>query len=122
MKKTHKKTQNEKSSMKINGWVEEIRDLGGIKFLELHTPEGNIQVTVDKKQVSNDLFNSLLFLDSLVNPAVMNVRSMIRQNNLIGFMMYNLQSHIQDKRQAKLAFNEHFYLTSPKFFSLLHPL
>lgn len=56
MKKTHIKTQHEKRSMKINGWVEEIRDLGGIKFLSLHTPQGNHQITLVKGKVPEDLF------------------------------------------------------------------
>lgn len=59
MKKKHKKTQNEKSSMKINGWVEEIRDLGGIKFIDLHTPDGNHQVTLPKGKVSDQLFKMI---------------------------------------------------------------
>jgi len=42
--------------VEINGWVEEIRDLGGIKFIDLHTPHGNHQITLVKKKVSEDLF------------------------------------------------------------------
>jgi len=55
MKEIHKKTEHEKSSMKINGWVEEIRDLGGIKFIDLHTPQGNHQITLVKGKVSDEL-------------------------------------------------------------------
>jgi len=56
MEKTHKKTEHEKSSMKINGWVEEVRDLGGIKFIDLHTPQGNHQITLVKGKVPENLF------------------------------------------------------------------
>ncbi len=42
--------------IKINGWVEEIRDLGGIKFIDLHTPQGNHQITLIKNKVPEDLF------------------------------------------------------------------
>src|SRR3972149_7409898 len=34
------------------GWVQEIRDLGGIRFIILQDREGTIQVTVPRKRVS----------------------------------------------------------------------
>lgn len=43
--------------MQINGWVEEIRDIGKLKFLILHTPEGKYQVTIHKEKISKDVFN-----------------------------------------------------------------
>jgi len=45
--------------MRFNGWAEEIRDLGGIKFIKLHTPSGDIQVTVPKEKVSRDVFEKV---------------------------------------------------------------
>ncbi|PJB74515.1 MAG: aspartate--tRNA(Asn) ligase, partial [Candidatus Aenigmarchaeota archaeon CG_4_9_14_3_um_filter_37_18] len=43
---------------KFNGWVEEIRNLGGIKFISLHTTDGNRQITLVKKNTPEALFKS----------------------------------------------------------------
>lgn len=39
----------------IFGWVKEIRDLGGIRFLILRDREGSVQVTIPRKKVSKEL-------------------------------------------------------------------
>jgi aspartyl-tRNA synthetase len=39
------------------GWVQEIRDLGGIRFIILQDREGTIQITVPKKKVSNEVLS-----------------------------------------------------------------
>ena len=39
------------------GWVQEIRDLGGIRFIILQDREGTIQVTVPKKRVSPEVLS-----------------------------------------------------------------
>ena len=39
----------------IFGWVKEIRDLGGIRFLILRDREGNVQVTIPRKKVGKEL-------------------------------------------------------------------
>ncbi len=44
--------------MQINGWVEEIRDIGKLKFLIVHTPEGKYQVTIHKEKVPKDIFKT----------------------------------------------------------------
>ncbi len=33
------------------GWVQEIRDLGGIRFIILQDREGTIQITIPKKRI-----------------------------------------------------------------------
>jgi aspartyl/asparaginyl-tRNA synthetase len=37
------------------GWVQEIRDLGGIRFIILQDKEGTIQLTVPRKKVSPEV-------------------------------------------------------------------
>ncbi len=37
----------------IFGWVQEVRDLGGIRFIILQDREGSIQLTIPKKRVSS---------------------------------------------------------------------
>jgi nondiscriminating aspartyl-tRNA synthetase len=39
------------------GWVQEIRDLGGIRFVILQDREGTIQVTIPKKKVSPEVLS-----------------------------------------------------------------
>jgi len=39
----------------VFGWVKEIRELGGIRFLILQDREGNVQVTVPRKKVSKEV-------------------------------------------------------------------
>ena len=39
------------------GWVQEIRDLGGIRFVILQDREGTIQVTVPRKKVSPEVLS-----------------------------------------------------------------
>jgi nondiscriminating aspartyl-tRNA synthetase len=41
----------------IFGWVQEIRDLGGIRFIILQDREGTIQVTVPRKKVSPEVLS-----------------------------------------------------------------
>ena len=39
----------------IFGWVQEIRDLGGIRFIILQDREGTIQVTIPRKKVTSEV-------------------------------------------------------------------
>ncbi len=37
------------------GWVQEVRDLGGIRFIILQDREGTIQITIPKKRISPEV-------------------------------------------------------------------
>ena len=63
--------------MKINGWVEEMRDLGGIKFIKLHTISGDIQVTLPKKKVSKALFDKV---DKITRQSALSITGKLRKN------------------------------------------
>ncbi|MEM3703697.1 MAG: aspartate--tRNA(Asn) ligase [Candidatus Bathyarchaeia archaeon] len=39
------------------GWVQEIRDLGGIRFIILQDREGTIQITVPRRKVDSEVFS-----------------------------------------------------------------
>lgn len=39
------------------GWVQEIRDLGGIRFLIMRDREGTIQITIPKKKVASEVLS-----------------------------------------------------------------
>ncbi|MBN1786334.1 MAG: aspartate--tRNA(Asn) ligase, partial [Candidatus Methanofastidiosa archaeon] len=46
----------------VKGWINEIRNMGGIKFIILRNRDGLFQVTIPKKKVGEDLFS---MVDSL---------------------------------------------------------
>ncbi len=43
----------------VNGWVQDIRNLGGISFLTLRDRFGTLQVTMPKKKIEPELFKTL---------------------------------------------------------------
>lgn len=43
----------------VNGWVQDIRNLGGISFLTLRDRHGTLQVTMPKKRIDPELFEAL---------------------------------------------------------------
>ncbi|AFK22463.1 aspartate--tRNA(Asn) ligase [Pyrococcus sp. ST04] len=42
--------------VKVAGWVQEVKDLGGIKFVWIRDREGIVQVTAPKKKVDPEIF------------------------------------------------------------------
>ncbi len=54
----------------IFGWVQEIRDLGGIRFIILQDREGTIQVTIQRKKVSVEVLSKSVALQKRYSVAV----------------------------------------------------
>jgi aspartyl-tRNA synthetase len=52
--------------MRIEGWIEDIRDLGKIKFIILHTPHGDYQITCKKDILENFEILKILTLQSAI--------------------------------------------------------
>ncbi|BAA30117.1 aspartate--tRNA(Asn) ligase [Pyrococcus horikoshii] len=50
--------------VKVAGWVQEVKDLGGIKFIWIRDREGIVQVTAPKKKVSQEIFKLIPKLNS----------------------------------------------------------
>ena len=48
-------TKDEKIS--IAGWVQQVRNLGGLRFIQLQDRTGIVQVVLPKKKVSEEIFN-----------------------------------------------------------------
>jgi aspartyl-tRNA synthetase len=63
--------------MKIDGWCEELRNLGGIKFIKLHTISGDVQITLPKKKVSKELFDSA---DKITRQSAISVTGTLKKN------------------------------------------
>jgi nondiscriminating aspartyl-tRNA synthetase len=61
------------------GWVQEIRDLGGIRFIILQDREGTIQVTVPKKKVSAEV---LAKSDALQKRYSIGVKGTVKKTNM----------------------------------------
>ena len=63
--------------MKLQGWVHEIRNLGGIKFIKLYTPSGEIQITLPKKKVPPEVFKKV---DEITRQSVISVEGVLKKN------------------------------------------
>jgi nondiscriminating aspartyl-tRNA synthetase len=63
--------------MKFQGWVEEIRNIGSIKFIKLHTVEEDLQITLKKEEVDKQLFDSI---DKITRQSAIIVEGDIREN------------------------------------------
>ena len=61
------------------GWVQEIRDLGGIRFIILQDLEGTIQVTIPKKKVEHEV---LAKSDALQKRFSIGVRGTVRKTSM----------------------------------------
>ncbi|MFQ6051742.1 MAG: aspartate--tRNA(Asn) ligase [Candidatus Hydrothermarchaeota archaeon] len=47
------------SNVSVTGWVHEIRDLGGIKFIVLRDRSGFIQITAPKQRIDSKIFEKI---------------------------------------------------------------
>ncbi len=63
------------SEVLLTGWVHEIRDLGGIKFIVLRDRTGFIQITAPKEKISSDIFEKI---DDLHREDVIGVKGKVR--------------------------------------------
>jgi aspartyl-tRNA synthetase len=64
------------NSVKVAGWIEDIRNLGSIAFIILRDREGTLQITVFKKE-SEELFKKLV---SLPRESVISVKGLCKEN------------------------------------------
>lgn len=61
------------------GWVQEIRDLGGIRFIILQDREGTIQVTVPRKKLSGEVLSKS---DILQKRYSVGVRGVVKKTDI----------------------------------------
>jgi len=61
------------------GWVKEIRDLGGIRFLILRDRKGNVQVTIPRKKASKELLEKS---DALQTQYSIGVKGIVKKTTM----------------------------------------
>jgi nondiscriminating aspartyl-tRNA synthetase len=74
------------------GWVQEIRDLGGIRFIILQDREGTIQVTILKKKVEPEV---LAKSDALQKRYSIGVRGIVKKTSMTPRGIEVLPNHIK---------------------------
>ena len=62
----------------IHGWVQDIRNMGGIAFLQLRDRYGVIQVTMPKKKIDPELFEALT---GLARESVVSITGEVKESN-----------------------------------------
>jgi len=65
-------------TVEIKGWVQDIRNLGGISFVILRDRFGTIQVTLPKKKIDPGLFESLT---TLSRESVVSITGEVKESN-----------------------------------------
>ncbi|MBS3052747.1 MAG: aspartate--tRNA(Asn) ligase [Candidatus Aenigmarchaeota archaeon] len=63
--------------MEVRGFVDEIRDLGGLKFIKLNTSNGYLQITVKKKEVSKDVLDKV---EKITRQSVISVQGELKKS------------------------------------------
>ena len=62
--------QTDGQEVTLFGWVQEIRDLGGIRFIILQDREGTIQITIPKKRIAPEVLGKSDLLQKRFSVAV----------------------------------------------------
>lgn len=75
----------------LYGWISEIRDMGGIKFIILRNRRNLYQITLPKKKVSEELFS---YVDSLNKEDVIRVEGTQQESRARDFSTEMIPSNI----------------------------
>ena len=62
----------------VHGWVQDVRNLGGISFLTLRDRHGTLQVTMPKKKIDPELFEKLT---KLPRESVVSITGDVKESN-----------------------------------------
>lgn len=65
------------STITISGWVHQIRDLGGKKFIVLRDGSGVIQITISKSEASREVMEAV---DSVTLESVVQVKGVVKED------------------------------------------
>jgi aspartyl-tRNA synthetase len=67
------------SEVTLFGWVQEVRDLGGLRFIILQDREGTVQVTIPKKRVSPQVLTKSDFLQKRFS---LGIKGTVKKTNM----------------------------------------
>ncbi len=81
------------------GWVKEIRDLGGIRFVILQDSEGTIQVTVPRKKVSGEVLSKSGLLQKRYS---VGVKGIVKKTDIVSKGVEVIPKEIRIFSKAKL--------------------
>lgn len=65
-------------TVSVGGWVQDIRNLGGISFITMRDRDGTYQVTMPKKKIDPELFG---MLTSLSRETVVRITGEVKESN-----------------------------------------
>lgn len=71
--------ENDGEEVTLFGWVQEVRDLGGIRFIILQDREGTLQVTIPKKKVTPEVLSKS---DILQKRYSIGVKGTVKKTNM----------------------------------------
>jgi nondiscriminating aspartyl-tRNA synthetase len=72
-------TENDGQEITIFGWVQDIRDLGGIRFIIMQDRDGTIQLTIPKKRIQPEV---LAKSDLLQKRFAIGVKGTVKKTNM----------------------------------------
>lgn len=83
----------------VSGWVDQVRDFGGLKFIILKDKEGILQITIPKKKVSKEVAD---VADSLTKESVISAVGEVKKSKQApnGFELVPEKLQIISKAQA----------------------
>ncbi len=70
-------SEDHEKEVVVEGWVQEVRNLGGISFLILRDRYGTIQVTAPKKKIAPELMERL---SSVPRESVVKISGLVKQS------------------------------------------
>lgn len=82
----------------LNGWVHDLRDMGGLKFLLLRDSTGIVQVTVVKKEATEEVLN---IVKELTAESVISVIGKVQANGKVNSGMEVIPQSISLLSKAK---------------------
>lgn len=85
----------------IRGWVQDVRNMGGISFLTLRDRHGTIQVTMPKKKIDPELFG---LLTKLSRETVVSITGEVKESNqtALGLELIPTSAFVYDEAAVPL--------------------
>ncbi|MDR3205520.1 MAG: aspartate--tRNA(Asn) ligase [Candidatus Methanoplasma sp.] len=85
----------------INGWVQDVRNLGGISFITLRDRYGTVQITMPKKKIEPELFE---LLTGLSRESAVSVTGEVKESNqtALGVELIPLSAKIHGEAASPL--------------------